>query len=371
MSEKETGRLIAVGAIQLADAVKNPSLSTAQKRFNKLVKNISAERQRIVDWELALNVFRQGVSTLIHPILQEDRKFRGAIVEKLDQAWEGKMRGRKFTARQRQHLGEVIGEAAASLFNSTREDRWREIYEKHSAVMDEKIKEEMRADAIALRKSSFHEFGIELGEMPKDASLEAMDEWMERARSIIREASQSSDADNDIGRVGGKSARVKETKLAKNVAESIKDIYRKLASALHPDRAHAEISSDRQQALMARVNNAYAQNNLLALLEAQLEIEQIDQAHISALGEEKLVTYNKIMRIQLFEIVHEKRQITEKFNRSIGLPIYRQTEPEMLPERLNERKEAAKKELAERHMEYEELVDNETVLKWLKKGAQQ
>lgn len=60
---------------------------------------------------------------------------------------------------------------------------------------------------------------------------------------------------------------------------------------------------------MQRVNVAYAANDLLGLLELQLEIEQIDQAGLNNLSEERIKQYNKILDGQLREIERETASI--------------------------------------------------------------
>jgi hypothetical protein len=67
---------------------------------------------------------------------------------------------------------------------------------------------------------------------------------------------------------------------ADQLKQSVRDIFRKLTSQLHPDREPDAAERARKTALMQRVNVAYAANDLLALLELQLEVEQIDQAEL-------------------------------------------------------------------------------------------
>ena len=51
------------------------------------------------------------------------------------------------------------------------------------------------------------------------------------------------------------------------MSQSIREVYRKLAGALHPDRESDPQERERKTALMQRVNQAYAKNNLLQLLD--------------------------------------------------------------------------------------------------------
>src|SRR5690349_234103 len=79
----------------------------------------------------------------------------------------------------------------------------------------------------------------------------------------------------------------------------LREIYRKLASAVHPDReADAERRAEKNE-LMQKINRAYATNDLLTLLEAQLRLEQIDPEHVTKLSGERLKHYNKLLSEQL------------------------------------------------------------------------
>jgi hypothetical protein len=87
--------------------------------------------------------------------------------------------------------------------------------------------------------------------------------------------------------------------------QSVRDIFRKLASTLHPDRETDPLEQQRKTALMQRANVAYAANDLLGLLELQLDVDQIDQAGLDQLSEDRIKQYNRILDDQLNEIKTE------------------------------------------------------------------
>jgi hypothetical protein len=105
----------------------------------------------------------------------------------------------------------------------------------------------------------------------------------------------------------------KQQEEAKNVSQSIREVYRKLASFLHPDREPDEQERTRKTALMQRVNVAYDKQDLLQLLELQLEIEQIDQASINTLSEDRLKYYNKVLTEQSVELQQEIHAVEMSF----------------------------------------------------------
>lgn len=85
----------------------------------------------------------------------------------------------------------------------------------------------------------------------------------------------------------------------REATQSVREIFRKLASALHPDRETDPAERERKTALMQRVNQAYDRNDLLELLSLQIEIEQIDAEHLAGVPESRLKHYNAVLRDQL------------------------------------------------------------------------
>jgi hypothetical protein len=102
----------------------------------------------------------------------------------------------------------------------------------------------------------------------------------------------------------------------------------KLASALHPDRESDPQERERKTALMQRVNQAYAKNNLLQLLELQLELEHIDQSTINEIGEDRLKHYNSILKEQLGELDHEIEHVEAGFRQAYGIPPFIEVSPD-------------------------------------------
>jgi len=108
---------------------------------------------------------------------------------------------------------------------------------------------------------------------------------------------------------------------------SIREVYRKLASALHPDRETDPQERERKTTLMQRANQAYSKNSLLQLLELQLELEHIDQSVINNIGEDRLKHYNKILKEQVGELDHEILHVENGFKHSYGIPPFIEVSP--------------------------------------------
>jgi hypothetical protein len=170
-------------------------------------------------------------------------------------------------------------------------------------------------------------FGVELGD---DHGAKRPEELFERARLAMEEraAREPLRPDPPRGRPDSRGSRARGAKqqaaeaerqsAVREVGQSMRDIYRKLVSALHPDREPDPQARDRKTALMQRVNQAYEKDDLLSLLGLQLEIEQIDAAHLAAVPPQRLEHYNQVLREQLAGLEGELECCVAPFRDSLG-----------------------------------------------------
>ena len=137
----------------------------------------------------------------------------------------------------------------------------------------------------------------------------------ERAAEQARRAEEYRQARGAKRPKGAKAqaAQAQREQAAKEVSQSLREVFRKLASALHPDREPDAKERERKNELMQRVNAAYEANDLLTLLNLQLEIEQIDAAHLATLTPQRLAHYYQILREQLDELEAELRRFQQPF----------------------------------------------------------
>lgn len=107
---------------------------------------------------------------------------------------------------------------------------------------------------------------------------------------------------------------------AQQASLSVREVYRKLASILHPDRAGDPHEALQKTQLMQRANEAYAKQDLLGLLSLQLAVAQVDQASLSNVGELRLTHYNQVLAEQVNELTREIRHVEAEFRRQFGIP---------------------------------------------------
>jgi hypothetical protein len=120
-------------------------------------------------------------------------------------------------------------------------------------------------------------------------------------------------------------------------------------------------------ALMQRVNQAYEAQDLLALLELQLQIEQIDTGHIANAGDQRLRHYNKVLGEQLAELKAELERVEIEFRMEFGLAPGWPLKPRSLGQVLEQTGRQWRAELNEQQRELRMLSDVAATKRWLKR----
>lgn len=116
------------------------------------------------------------------------------------------------------------------------------------------------------------------------------------------------------------SASRREAQEAQEASQSVREVYRRVASALHPDREPDPAERERKTALMQQANQAYAAKDLLVLLALQLQAEQVDTARAAPAGGHRLQHYIRVLEEQLAELQAETRRLELEFREANGLP---------------------------------------------------
>ena len=299
-------------------------LNKDQKAFNTLIKKIDARRAELADWGEAIPLFKQRYVSELLPLRDRETALHIQLALSLDMA-----HGQKgVTKGEKRKLSTMIAELALLVLARKDDDQIKALYNTHSQS-DFDVEEAARQNDM---KSMLEEMlGMDLGD---DIDLNSPDEVTQRLESQFR-------AQHEAGQ--GQTAPRKKTakQLArdaqreaeeKQMSQSIREVYRKLASALHPDREPDPVERQRKTELMQRANEAYEKGNLLQLLELQLQLEHIDQAHLATLGEERLKHYIKILKGQLGELEAEIQHVEYGFAAEFGLSPFERLRPhELMP----------------------------------------
>lgn len=292
-------------AVRIVSQNRQSTLSKSQKLFNNLIKKIDAERKRLAAWQTMIPIYQQKHASEFAPLTRTLNELRAELVRLFDKASAEKL----FSKNDKAKLKDIICSIAAELIIENDDEDLKSIYNKHSqGDIDAEIEEEK----TAMKAMMQNVLGVDLGD--DDIDLRSPESMMANVcNKMQRKLKDEDQVRQDNEKRNGKRKKsaktlareAKQEAEAQNISQSIREVYRKLASALHPDKEQDALERDRKTALMQRVNIAYNDKDLLKLLELQLEVEQIDQTEINNISEERLKYYNKILTEQSKELQME------------------------------------------------------------------
>ena len=319
-------KLTAQYSLRIAERTTTGPVSRARKQFNTLIKKLEAMRLRLAAWKEAMPAIMRQAEQEFQPLAQAYSVHQKALVLLLDQMFQHKSMGKKDRAK----LADLICSMALEVLADGDDAELKDIYNRHSGG---DFDAEADQDGAAFKGMMENILGVQ---MDADVDLRSPEAMLEAlAAQLGRRADQEQQAAQAKAATRRKPASAlareqRQAAEADKLKQTVRDIFRKLVSELHPDREPDSAERERKTALMQRVNVAYAANDLLGLLELQLEIEQIDQAGLSNLSEEQIKQYNKILDGQLREIERETASIEHAAALEMGGQVRGRLTPQAL-----------------------------------------
>lgn len=290
-----------------------------QKRFQKLIARIDAVRRELAQWREFVPVYERRCVEEWEPLRARLRQERIAFVRVLDRAIDSG----ELTRRQEAKVEDMLLGQISMLLESGHEPELVRLHDKYS---DTSYEEVLAAEAAlqGTRTAGVPSCDEDIGDTRDGgASGSAADAWGATDGEGTREGSGHRRGAGP-GNAAPDSLRAQ---MARGASTAMRAVYRKLASALHPDRELDPDEHVRKTALMQRVNQAYEAGDLLALLELQLEVEQLDAGALASLARSRLMHYNLVLADQLARLEEELVEVTLPFARLQPRPVPRNFSP--------------------------------------------
>ena len=360
---KPTPHLVHVARNQQAPA------SRAHTQFNNLIKKIDKHKQTLRAWMETESILNNKLTKDFLPQHAKVGDLKADLAHLLDRAHADP----RFKKRDRDKLAHLITSLASELLTDFDREDLKPLYDKHNAVdFDTEQQARTAQNTQFLRDIMAAQFGMTLDE---DLDLTSPEQLAEQ---VARKLHEQMAAEDELQREAEakRSQRKKSAKQlakearqeaeAKNVSQSIQAIYRKLATALHPDREPDETERARKTELMQAVNVAYEKRDLLQLLELQLTLEQIDPDHLLSMTEDRIKHYNKILREQAAELKDELDMIEDRIRMQLHVPAYGRLSPQDVIHYLNRDIAEMKAQAASLKHDVELLKDFDVLKAWLK-----
>ncbi|MEN5059700.1 hypothetical protein [Luteimonas sp. TWI1416] len=285
------------GHALVALATPGPAPTREQKTFARLVGQIERKRTELTDWRAWLDTYAERMTAEYAPLRRQQYAAEVELVRRLDAALASDAQPQLRKA-QRDTLRTYLGERALELLqihDGPDEAELAALLRKHTGDDIEALRDHDRVFEKAMAETMLGGLlGDDVVDGHEGEDAQSLFEHVQ-ARLREREAEQQ-EAEPVDGRT--RAAAERRAQAEREASQSVKEIFRKLIASLHPDREPDPAQRARKTELMQQVNRAYRANDLLQLLTLQLQIEQIDAAHMAALPPARLKHYNAVLRDQ-------------------------------------------------------------------------
>ena len=344
----------ALQQLQAGAGLRAPA-SPARKRFDKLVSALQRQRGELHAWAKALPRWHQRHQSQLAPLLAQQRELEVALVELLDHS-DATI---KLAKRDRAFLSELICQLAAPLIEAGRADL-EPLYHRH-------CRQGLDADADVSESDAMFKqmLGAAFGLSPEEVeAMESPDAAFEQAQARWHQQQEHARQ---------RKARRQQREAAKRQADEpppLRELYRKLAASLHPDRARDAADSQRRTVLMQRLNAAYKAGDLIGLIELQVEIGLLDAAGVDALTDARLQQYNRELSRQCQEIARELAQVEHGFCADYGLDPAARPKPLQLDKLLARCKREVEADLDVMRSDLRDLQQPQLFKRWLRQQRQ-
>jgi len=321
-------------ALNIVEQHGQASLSPGQKIFNALIKKLETERQLLAAWQEMIALHQQHYVSQYQPLIRSYHGLVAQLVRLLDDAYSAKGLSR----HDQEKISHIICSVSAAIVGDSDAADLKRIYRMHGGA---------------------------------DAADGQRDDSADSAQQADADEDAAVDRDRQRAGKGRKSAKAaareaKQQEELQNASQSVREVYRKLASALHPDREQDPVERARKTTLMQRVNIAYDKQDLLGLLELQLEIEQIDQSRINSLSEQRLQHYSKVLTEQSAELRAEIAGLEADFRRRFNFAPQEALSPALAMRRLKSDIKGMQQHVAALKNDLLAFEDVKNIKAWLK-----
>ena len=278
-------------------------LSKLENLFNNRIKHIKDLKETINLARKQIQWYHQESNVKIFPITQEITNKEILLVNSLVKAFDENVLKEKKQIRDFKKL--LIFFIEDLIFEKQQKDLDK-LYERFAGKTIEKTKEETEQEERQKLIQIIDTLGLKLTEeereklLLKDSNLDFINEIKARLYEDKR------------GKPHKKSKKKlrkeeKQNQELENISAIVKQVYKELMKALHPDKELNESKIVEKTTLVQQITEAYRNDDLFTLL--SIKFIWLDNADTTSLGDDKIEYFNKMLLKQVQELEEQKRQI--------------------------------------------------------------
>lgn len=296
--------LIAYMSFDLKLSVQQDSqnVSPQQKKLNRLIEQIEQQKIQLAAWQKVQTEIQQQAAKTLVPIYTE---LHEVLFQQLEQLWNGLQRY-EFSKAEVVQLDDKIKNLARLLKNAQVLSAQKKLkiiqidhfYQQHTEHKQakkhkKKIKAESHAPTETYEQNSNHQ--------QANVDLDGY-EYDEQQHEIEREQHRL------------KRQKEKREQAQKMAEQSLRTVYLKIASMIHPDREQDEQLKVEKTAMLQHVNHAYEQQDLFYLLKLQIQVEQNRGVVQKGLSHEQVRFYTLALDAQKQQLDAQIDDMIESLN---------------------------------------------------------
>ncbi|MDB5870444.1 MAG: DnaJ domain protein [Polaromonas sp.] len=350
-------------ALRLNGGKEGPGLSAAQQRFNRLLAKIDKLESQVTEMQTLADAFRPLYQSMLEPLRVEHRAAIRRMVLCLDERLQRKGLS---PAQQRDGL-EILCDLCQTLAAFGDES----MAALHDQRSPRTLRQKEEDQAALMRSMMENALGQPLDMAAQDESLDPLEAVMRAGHERLHEAMQAEDAQHEAAQARRKKkkptpAQIKAGQEQEDADTVLRQVYRQLASALHPDRERDPAEQQRKTALMSEANAAYAKQDLVALLHLQLRIAQADAQDLLQQPEERIAAMSRLLKQQASELENELFARRHHLKEEFDLELYQMPTAATLRRQLELQAGDLKEELAFMEADIAQVQDDTGFKRWLK-----
>jgi hypothetical protein len=300
------------GDTALVETKRPRATSAAQRKFEKLNADIQTEKARL-EWlkDVSVALGTRAQRELL-PLQNQFDAMRKSLAIEVDQALP------RFKLKRADVglLKDWVYDLCDSLLSEAgRDPALEEIFARHGRSSWAEV-EKARADEASLMARDVAEemFGSEILDGIDESDPELL---IRQIHARIAAQHQSPKPRKQTPRQQEKQAQRERD--AAHASEGVRAIYRRLVSSIHPDREPDPARRIERTALMQRINQAYENNDLIALL--ALEREALGEATDPTRStDEQLAGINRVLEAQRANLRAEISFVRDQLRRTLEQP---------------------------------------------------
>lgn len=338
-------------------------LSPAQQRFNRLLARIDKLKAQIAEIQTLADAYRPLYQSTLEPLRGQQKRLLRRMVLALDE----RLARKGLTPAQKRSAIDILCGLCETLA-AHGDEAMAALHDKHSPRSLRQKEQDHAAEVRALMEDVL---GKSLDMDPQDESLDPLDAVMRAGHEHLQQAAQAEQDEREATQARKKkkpptAAQRKAGQQQEDAETVLRQVFRQLASALHPDRERDPAEHQRKTALMSEANAAYARQDLVALLHLQLRIAQTDTQDLLQQPAERIAAMSLLLKQQAAELQSELFARQGHVRQEFELEFYQTPTAAMLRSQLALQEHFLKDELADMADDLEAVRDDAGLKRWLK-----